>query len=158
MDSFPAKYGKTFWITFSSEKYLFCRGFYIDFNQTTPERDCLNCFRYSIVSKMIHSYDKRILARTAYNSAVPTILREFLPSGGAFVFMIFSIYLCFVCFRYQVLMGDQDPLQVAIKFWLFYFHICQGELKAEPILDVEYPPSLAPSCISQRHSREACWI
>ena len=27
-------------------------------------------------------------------------------------------------------MGDQDPLQTAIKFWLFYFRICQGELKS----------------------------
>ena len=67
MDSFPAKYGQTFWIRFFYDKHLFCSGFYIDFNQTTPEIDFLNYFRDFTVSKMIYSYAIRIPTKTEYN-------------------------------------------------------------------------------------------
>ena len=62
------------------DKHLFCSGFYIDFNQTTPEIDFLNYFRDFTVSKMIYSYAIRIPTKTEYNWAWTNHIK------GAFTF------------------------------------------------------------------------
>ena len=74
MDSFSAKYGKTFWIGKFSDKYLFCGIF--------SNRLLSDSARDGTVSKVTHSYSIKIPTRTKYN------LRELLPSGGVFVGML----------------------------------------------------------------------